>query len=443
MKTRMLTGLVCLVVGAPGVTWGVLEGQYYESDTAGEFTTLAATEWDLSVDFDWGTGGPGVLGGLSDLFAVRWTGTFHSDRQGTYAFYSITDDGARLYVDGELLIDKWVDQGATEYSGSIELDAGTDYDLVFEYYENTGGAMCRLLYAGPGISKQAIPPTAFMQPEDGFAAQFYNNLAPLSAPAVFAINVPQVAFDWGSGAPAVGINQDNFSARFQGWIVAPEDGTYTFTVASDDGSDLYVGGESVIHQFAVPQPITEHSGTISLVAGEQYLVDLRYAEIGGNAACYLYWQAPSMTERAGLGDTDVEPAMQIVGVSGREGVRHRVVAVGSNLTFAIEVEQALAAPTYAWHFLPDGESPIEQVLATGTAADSIISLTVEEIPFEGSGSYWCVVDDGRGAMASFPFTVEVVEAVPAPHGVWLLAIMAAMGLLASFGLRRQATSSLR
>jgi hypothetical protein len=436
MSKNRLPVWVCLAVFLSCTAMAGIEGHYYESAVKGEFTTLAGTQWDLSIDADWGTSGPGVLGLRPDLFAIRWEGLLRVATPGTYTFYSVTDDGARLYINDQAIIDKWVDQGAVEHSGSVTLPAG-DHELVFEYYENTGGAVCRLLWAGPGIPKQVIPPSAFVQPTEGFSAEFFNSADPLTGTPAAVANVPHIAFTWGENAPAAGVNKDHFTARFQGWFIAPEDGIYSFTVASDDGSDLYVGGVPVIENFAYPQPITEKHGDIELLAGERYLLDLRYAELAGGAGCYLYWQAPSMASRALMDGATVMPAMRIIPVRSRAGVLHRTVGVGANVVMAFYVEQALAPPTYTWYFSPADAPETTQALSTGTATDGTITLELSDVGFNMSGTYWCVADDGRGPMASAPFTIEVVEALPVANGLGLGVAMALLTLLALQCIRRE------
>ena len=51
----------------------------------------------------------------------------------TYTFYTLTDDGVRLWVNGQLLVDKWIDQGPTDCSGQIALTAGQRYDVLMQF----------------------------------------------------------------------------------------------------------------------------------------------------------------------------------------------------------------------------------------------------------------------------------------------------------------------
>lgn len=155
---------------------GIL-GSYYYSNTPGAFSTLVATSWDPQIDFDWGVGAPDPLPGRDDLFAIRWEGHIEVSQAGMYTFYSVTDDGARLYINNQQIINAWVDQGPTEHSGSISLQPGV-HEIRFEYYENTGGASCRLLWSGPGVPKQIIPTSAFVTPTEQVFTNTYNEPRP-------------------------------------------------------------------------------------------------------------------------------------------------------------------------------------------------------------------------------------------------------------------------
>ena len=69
--------------------------------------------------------------------------------------------GARLTINGVKIIDKLVPQAATEWSGSIDLVAGQKYSFAMDYFDRYGGALAQLQWAGPGISKQVVPQSAF------------------------------------------------------------------------------------------------------------------------------------------------------------------------------------------------------------------------------------------------------------------------------------------
>ncbi|MEJ2705759.1 MAG: PA14 domain-containing protein, partial [Sedimentisphaerales bacterium] len=117
---------------------GGIRGDYYNGMN---FNTLVLTRTDPQIDFNWGDPGSPDPAVPVDQFSARWTGEVEAGFTETYTFYTRTDDGVRLWVNGEQLVDSWVDQGATEHSGTIDLVAGNTYSLVMEYYENGGGAV--------------------------------------------------------------------------------------------------------------------------------------------------------------------------------------------------------------------------------------------------------------------------------------------------------------
>jgi hypothetical protein len=82
----------------------------------------------------------------------------------TYTFYPRTDDGVRLFVDGQLLVDRWVNRSATENRGTIDLIAGNTYSLIMEYYEDGAGAVAELRWSSPRTPKQVIPQAALSLP---------------------------------------------------------------------------------------------------------------------------------------------------------------------------------------------------------------------------------------------------------------------------------------
>ena len=142
-------------------TGGGVRADYYKGMN---FETFVLTRTDPQINFNWGDpGGPDPAVG-NDNFSVRWTGEVEAAFTETYTFYPTTDDGVRLFVDGQLLADKWVDRSATENKGTIDLIAGNTYSLVMEYYENTGGALAELRWSSPRTPKQMIPQAALALP---------------------------------------------------------------------------------------------------------------------------------------------------------------------------------------------------------------------------------------------------------------------------------------
>jgi len=136
---------------------GLLGSYYSKQFSSNAFVgspTLVRT--DAVVNFNWGTGSPDPSIS-TDYFTVRWIGMVQPQFNETYTFYTMTDDGARLWVNNQLLVDKWVNQAATEWSGSLPVAANQTYNLRMEYYENTGFASAVLTWSSPSTPKSVIP----------------------------------------------------------------------------------------------------------------------------------------------------------------------------------------------------------------------------------------------------------------------------------------------
>jgi len=143
-------------IGARGTG---LRGDYY---TGTNFDKLVLTRLDPQVDFPWGGGAPDPAVGGSNI-SVRWTGEFSAQFTEIYTFYTISDDGVRLWVDGKLILENWTAHGDTENLGTIDLVAGQFYSIVLEYYQGGGGSIAQLGIKGSRTEKQLIP-TALLWP---------------------------------------------------------------------------------------------------------------------------------------------------------------------------------------------------------------------------------------------------------------------------------------
>jgi hypothetical protein len=118
-------------------------GEYFANRSLSGTPVMVRDDGNGSLNFDWGSGSPGSSCGLgADSFSARWTRTL-SFASGTHRFSVTGDDGVRLYVDGALKLDKWLDQAPTTYTVDVALGAG-NHTLSMEYYENVGGALAKL-----------------------------------------------------------------------------------------------------------------------------------------------------------------------------------------------------------------------------------------------------------------------------------------------------------
>jgi hypothetical protein len=125
-----------------------LLGSYYPST---DFSGTPTVRVDAGVDFNWGNGEPFPLFGV-DNFTVRWTGYVRSELAGMYTFSTLTDDGVRLWVDGQLIINDWTVHSATYRYAPINLEANTEYSVTMEFFEGGGQASAQLYWLPPFTS---------------------------------------------------------------------------------------------------------------------------------------------------------------------------------------------------------------------------------------------------------------------------------------------------
>jgi len=130
------------------------KGEYFSNASLTGPPAMTRDDGAASLAFDWAAGSPSSACGLpADLFSARWTRTV-SLAAGAWRFTVTADDGFRLYVDGMLRLDRWLDQPPTTYTVDVSLAVGS-HTLRLDYYERGGGAVARLAWA-PGPASLSL-----------------------------------------------------------------------------------------------------------------------------------------------------------------------------------------------------------------------------------------------------------------------------------------------
>jgi PKD repeat protein/uncharacterized protein YgiM (DUF1202 family) len=243
-------------------------GEYYDNPNLSGAPVLVRN--DVSVNFDWGAGSPGSVV-PADNFSIRWSRGLHFSA-GTYRFHVRVDDGARLWLDGNLVVDRWYDSTPTTYTADVNLTDGW-HDLNMEYYERGGGALAQLAWER-------------LENYPDWKAEYYSN-PNLSGVPVLVRNDVSVNFDWGTGSQGPGLPADNFSVRWSRGLSFPA-GTYRFHVRVDDGARLWIDGNLVVDQWHDNVPTT-YTADVTLTNGWHSLW-MEYYERGGGALAQLAWE---------------------------------------------------------------------------------------------------------------------------------------------------------
>lgn len=134
-------------------------------------------------------------------------------------------------------------------------------------------------------------PNSALTPLDGEGygvnAEYFNNPDVEGKPSYTTID-SEISHYWHNLSPVPGINRDNFSVRWEGYVTAPITGEYEFLVKANDLSRLYLDGKLVVDNWAAPNM----SGTtlINLEKGQKVRIKAEYAELDVNAGIDVDWR---------------------------------------------------------------------------------------------------------------------------------------------------------
>ncbi len=301
-----------------------LLGTYYSNKN---FTGTEATRTDSTIDFTW-TGAPGPAGIDADDFSVRWEGRIEAVYSEYYTFYVTADDGARLWIDNQLVC------GRENYStnkllkGRMKLAAGQRYNIRLEFIEGSGTAQVELEWSSPSRTRQIIP-----------TAQLYNSSANSERGG---IRMEQWNFISGTSISSLTSNTnypdkpserdtlltfeclaqnigDNYGTKVSGYIKPRESGSYTFAVAAADNAELWLSTSATIANKArivnvtsgtTFRTFTNVSSSIHLNADSKYYVELLHKEGTGGDHFSVAWMKPGSSTFEIIDGDELVPAGQ-------------------------------------------------------------------------------------------------------------------------------------
>jgi hypothetical protein len=131
-------------------------GLYYTLGPDTAFDKLVFSRLDTTVNFLWDKAAP-ATSLPADFFGVRWLGYIEPAFSEEHFFQVNSDDGFRLWVDGQLLADEWRLKGPGEVSASIFLEKGKRYPIEVAYFEWQGEAAATLSWSSASMPKEVLP----------------------------------------------------------------------------------------------------------------------------------------------------------------------------------------------------------------------------------------------------------------------------------------------
>jgi len=128
---------------------GGLTARYFRGEN---FDALVTNQTDAQVDFDWSdTPPPGLP---HDHYSVRWEGYVQAREGGTYTFSTTSDDGVRLWIDDQQVIDDWGVHPAQTDTATVKFATYSRHRIRMEYFQGGGGAIARLAWQLPAKNSQ-------------------------------------------------------------------------------------------------------------------------------------------------------------------------------------------------------------------------------------------------------------------------------------------------
>jgi hypothetical protein len=148
-------------------------------------------------------------------FSARYTGMIEAKHSEEYTFHTTSNDGVRLWVDNQLVLENWTDHSATEDKGTIQLQAGKKYPIRLEYFYAGGWGQMILKWSSARQEKQVIPAGAFSLPDSagsGLKAEYFSDTT--LTQIRLTRSDPEINFNWGTGFSMPG-SQKTVSAGLQ------------------------------------------------------------------------------------------------------------------------------------------------------------------------------------------------------------------------------------
>ncbi|MEQ1825597.1 MAG: PA14 domain-containing protein [Pirellula sp.] len=441
VRRLQVEGLEARQLLASDTTSGIgLLGQYFNNSN---LTDLAIVRNDPNIAFNWGIGSPDVLIG-ADTFSARWSGQLEAVYTESYRFYVSADNGFRLWINGQMLVDSWTDLPINNAQGTIDLVAGRKYDVLLEYYESTGNAAIQWEWSSPSQARVVVPTTRLFPSERGNVLRETwtnvngNSVSNLTSLATYPASPNSVSM---SASFQSQINQaDNFGERLRGWLHPPATGDYTFFIAGDDSAELWLSNsaDSQNKQLiaTVPSPTlanewtafpSQRSGIVKLVTGQSYYVEVLHKDGTGSDHVNVGWLAPSAPSIEAIDRIFLSPVLPEVSAfaeqattaeGNNQAARLRLLRTGAPINNPLTVSYSLRGTAI------NGVDYVSlsgiQVIPAGQDSVVVDIQSIADGQVEGNESVVLEIVDGSGyllgGISNRSATLTIQDNVSAPSG---------------------------
>lgn len=167
-----------------------LVGEYYNGKN---FEEKKMTRTDARINFVWNHVAPAP--GIDRYeFSARWKGRLKAPESGNYLFRAHVDDGIRVKVGNQMVINAWGLHDSEPFSGTVYLEAGKMYDLQVDYFNGLLEGEIQLYWQLP--SEKPVFGGAFGYNDKVIDSKYYYqpaNVAPISQPKPKVAAVKPVA----------------------------------------------------------------------------------------------------------------------------------------------------------------------------------------------------------------------------------------------------------
>jgi len=250
--------------------------EYYSNPSLSGQPTVSRT--DAKIDYAWGANSPS-FDIPNDRFSARWTATQHMEK-GSYLFFLTVDDGARVWVDGQLVLDAWSLGRKESRQAKLRINQTGDHVIQIAYFEDTGNASIHFEYIQLGGEDDIV---------GAWHGEYFNNRN-LEGEPVLRRQDGGISFNWGFNAPSAKVTRDNFSVRWTRSIYMAE-GIYHFRIQHDDGMRIYIDGR-VIYSSWNDQAVSYQVAIVPINEGYRTFVVEYYDHVGNAVAQVQFDEDP-------------------------------------------------------------------------------------------------------------------------------------------------------